>query len=143
MKNHSKAGIACAMLVIFVLFTQYAAAGPNVKLKGDVNGDQKVDLADTVLILQLLTGFPTTGVAMELDINGNRKVGLEEVNYVLQIVAGRRLASPRHAVEGLNFSPYIDANENPELGGDQITGEELESRIRIIAPYTKWIRTFG
>lgn len=114
-----------------------------MKLKGDVNGEQKVDLADTVLILQILTGFPTTGIAMELDVNGDRKVGLEEAKYTLQIVAGRRFLSPLFTVEGLNFSPYIDANENSELGGDQITEEELDSRIRMIVPFTKWIRTFG
>lgn len=48
-----------------------------------------------------------------------------------------------YRMHGLNFSPYIDDDEDPNKGGDQITDEELEERMEIIAPYTEWIRTFG
>jgi exo-beta-1,3-glucanase (GH17 family)/DNA-binding beta-propeller fold protein YncE len=44
---------------------------------------------------------------------------------------------------GINFSPYIDDDEDPNKGGVQVTDEELEERMETIAPYTEWIRTFG
>jgi len=48
-----------------------------------------------------------------------------------------------YKAHGINFSPYIDDDENPKKGGTQITDEELMERIAIVAPYTEWIRTFG
>ena len=50
---------------------------------------------------------------------------------------------PAYRTHGLNFSPYIDADEVPDLGGRQITPMELRERLELIAPYTEWIRTFG
>jgi exo-beta-1,3-glucanase (GH17 family)/DNA-binding beta-propeller fold protein YncE len=44
---------------------------------------------------------------------------------------------------GLNFSPYIADDEDPDKGGIQITDSELKERLTTIAPYTEWIRTFG
>ena len=48
-----------------------------------------------------------------------------------------------YQIYGLNFSPYIDDDEDPNKGGDQITDGELLERMEIIAPYTEWIRIFG
>ncbi|OGY25961.1 MAG: hypothetical protein A2Z24_02480 [Candidatus Woykebacteria bacterium RBG_16_44_10] len=42
---------------------------------------------------------------------------------------------------GLNFSPYMDGQDPNH--GDQISESQLRSRMAIIAPYTRWIRTFG
>lgn len=46
-----------------------------------------------------------------------------------------------YRVYGLNFSPYMDGqdpNNNPEVSEYQIM-----CRVRIVSPYTTWIRTFG
>ena len=43
----------------------------------------------------------------------------------------------------MNFSPYIADNEDPDNGVGQITEEELADRLALVAPYTRWIRTFG
>ena len=48
-----------------------------------------------------------------------------------------------YRIYGLNMGPYINDDENPNRGGNQITDEELWQRISIVAPYTKWIRTYG
>lgn len=42
-------------------------------------------------------------------------------------------------MHGLCFSPYIEG-QNP---GDQITEDQIRRRMEIIAPYTKWIRSFS
>lgn len=55
-------------------------------------------------------------------------------------------ASPASAnnislVFGLNFSPYMDG-QSPNWG-TIISEDQLRMRMKIIAPYTEWIRTFG
>jgi M6 family metalloprotease-like protein len=58
---------------------------------GDVNNDQKVNLADGIVALQILTGItPSSSVIQEADINGDGKIGMEEVIYILETVAGVR-----------------------------------------------------
>jgi exo-beta-1,3-glucanase (GH17 family) len=44
-------------------------------------------------------------------------------------------------VFGLNFSPYVDG-QDPNLGST-VTEDQLRQRLRIVAPYTRWIRAFG
>ena len=46
-----------------------------------------------------------------------------------------------YQLHGLNFSPY-EGSQDPNLGS-VISAEQIERRMRIIAPYTKWVRTFG
>jgi exo-beta-1,3-glucanase (GH17 family) len=42
---------------------------------------------------------------------------------------------------GLNFGPYEDGQDpNQEA---VVSAEQIERRMRIVAPYTKWVRTFG
>lgn len=48
-----------------------------------------------------------------------------------------------YSIQGLDVSPYIDNDDDPTRGGSQITEEELRQRIGMVAPYTKWIRTYG
>ncbi|MBT8186626.1 MAG: glycosyl hydrolase [Croceitalea sp.] len=42
-------------------------------------------------------------------------------------------------MHGLCFSPYMEG-QNP---GDQISEEQIRRRMKIISPYTKWIRSFS
>ncbi len=44
-------------------------------------------------------------------------------------------------IHGISFSPYI-GEQNPAQF-DWITPEQIESRLSIIKPYVKWIRTFS
>ena len=46
-----------------------------------------------------------------------------------------------YKVHGLNFSPYLNGQDPTE--GISLTKKEIKERMAIIAPYTKWIRTFG
>ncbi|MCA0933875.1 glycosyl hydrolase [Lutimonas saemankumensis] len=45
----------------------------------------------------------------------------------------------KNGMHGLCFSPYEEGQEP----GDQITEEQIRRRMKIIAPYTKWIRSFS
>ena len=44
-----------------------------------------------------------------------------------------------NGMHGLCFSPYQDG-QNP---GDQVTEEQIHRRMKMIKPYTKWIRSFS
>lgn len=44
-----------------------------------------------------------------------------------------------HRIHGLSFSPYV-RGQSP---GVEISGEQIRERLRIIQPYTRWIRTFA
>ena len=46
-----------------------------------------------------------------------------------------------HKIFGLNFSPYID-EQSPNHGA-VIDKKQLIERMKIVQPYTKWIRTYG
>ena len=60
-------------------------------LKGDVNGDSKVDLADAILVLQVLSNVtPSAAIYKQADVKEDQKIGLKEAIYALQEVAGLR-----------------------------------------------------
>jgi exo-beta-1,3-glucanase (GH17 family) len=46
-----------------------------------------------------------------------------------------------YQVYGLNFGPY-EEGQDPNQGA-VVSSEQIERRMRMIAPYTRWIRTFG
>ncbi len=60
--------------------------------RGDVNEDDKVDLTDAIVTLQVLTTAGGTGrtLPMAADANNDNKIGMEEVIYILQKVAETR-----------------------------------------------------
>ncbi len=57
--------------------------------KGDLNGDDAIDLKDVLLALKILAGLSET-CCDNTDVNGDNKVGMEDVIYILQRVAGLR-----------------------------------------------------
>ena len=48
---------------------------------------------------------------------------------------------PSSKVYGFGFSPYV--NEQDPNKGAVVSAEQIEKRMKIIASYTKWVRTFG
>jgi YD repeat-containing protein len=64
-------------------------------VKGNINGDDSINLADAILALKVLSGLDPVGIrsdykASDSDIDGNKKIGPEEVIYILQKVSGLR-----------------------------------------------------
>jgi exo-beta-1,3-glucanase (GH17 family) len=48
---------------------------------------------------------------------------------------------PSSKIYGLDFSPY--QNDQDPNKGAVVSAEQIEARMKIIDPYTQWIRTFG
>ncbi|MCX5836856.1 MAG: 6-bladed beta-propeller, partial [Deltaproteobacteria bacterium] len=62
-------------------------------IAGDINGDGNINIADTILALQVISGVylsPAVIIYKEAHLNGDGKIGMEEVIYILQKVAGMR-----------------------------------------------------
>ena len=64
-----------------------------------------------------------------LDLDNKTKKGLD--NLFKRVL--------KNGMHGLCFSPYEEGQEP----GDQITEEQIRRRMKIIKPYTKWIRSFS
>ncbi|MEI7672819.1 MAG: dockerin type I repeat-containing protein [Deltaproteobacteria bacterium] len=68
------------------------SGGADPFIRGDINGDRQITLADAILALQLLGRFPPAGqiINPRSDINNDGKIGLAEAIYLLQKVAETR-----------------------------------------------------
>ena len=75
---------------------QTTTVAVNTLLKGDINGDWNVDMADVIIALKVLAGMDVYGLirtdytASGVDVNGQNKIGLDEVIYIMQNVSGLR-----------------------------------------------------
>ena len=78
--------IAC---VIFQQNLKHTGKSDIVTTKaGDVNRDNKIDLGDIILCLQISCGMESAGVEYrQADVNGDNKIGLAELSYALQEVS--------------------------------------------------------
>ncbi len=59
-------------------------------VKGDVSGDDFVDLQDAIMVLQIMMGMQPPNVNFGGDVDGDGRIGLPEAIYILQKVAGMR-----------------------------------------------------
>lgn len=60
-------------------------------VKGDMDGDKMINLADAIIALKVLLGAETSsGLKKEADANGDAKMGSEEAIYILQRISGLR-----------------------------------------------------
>lgn len=48
---------------------------------------------------------------------------------------------PAYRLYGMDFSPY-EGDQDPNMG-DVVTDSQVERHLQIVAPYTRWVRTFG
>ncbi len=59
----------------------------NQTIPGDIDSGGTVDIADAILVIQIMSGTEVYSVNLYADINGDGKIGLEEVVYILQKIA--------------------------------------------------------
>lgn len=65
----------------------FTVAPQGCGVKGDINGDNKVTLADAVLALQICSGQVGFSVCKDADVNGDGKIGMAELIYILNVLA--------------------------------------------------------
>ena len=67
--------------------------GSNDSLRGDVNGDGAVNIADlNVIINAILTG----NMNMDCDLNGDNSINIADVNAVIGIILGGGAPAPNN-----------------------------------------------
>lgn len=77
-----------------------------------------------------------------MSVREGKTLALAGINYAsktdrgIQNMFNRLLKNGMH---GICFSPY----EEGQQPGDEITEEQIRRRLKIIKPYTKWIRSFS
>ena len=49
--------------------------------------------------------------------------------------------TPTYQIFGLDFSPYVDGQDPNHHS--QVSPEQLDTRLRLISPLTRWVRSFG
>jgi len=60
-------------------------AAYEITKKGDINGDDNIDLADAILILRIMTGTEITStINIKAETDGDDEIGLAEVIYIMQ-----------------------------------------------------------
>ena len=59
-------------------------------LKGDINNDTKIDLADAIMVLQVMAGSSPGQPNIASDVNSDGKIGLADAIYILQTSARLR-----------------------------------------------------
>ena len=62
--------------------------GASIGLKGDINGDEELTLKDSIIGMQMLTGYPDIQVNPGADVNCDNRIGMAEVIYVQEKLAG-------------------------------------------------------
>lgn len=110
--------------------------------EGDFDVDNDVDGSDLAIFA---ADFGRTSCATapvcEGDFDCDCDVDCSDLALFASDFGRTDCALINYKVHGLNFSPYMDSqdpNKNPDVSEYQ-----LQCRMRIINPYTKWIRTFG
>jgi hypothetical protein len=68
---------------------------PGAPPRGDINGDDAVDLADAILTLKVLSGINPGGILLNYpssgaDVNGDGQIGFEEIIHILQKASSLR-----------------------------------------------------
>lgn len=106
-----------------------------VVIKSQTNSNAVACLIENgILKSQKATATAENEVVLEVSDTGNLKTEYKFTVTVESIPVTYQLF-------GLDFSPYIN-NQDPNLGST-ISEQQLRSRMQIVAPYTKWVRTFG
>lgn len=82
---------------------------------------------ETCIITPSLTGY-----AFDPNLRETAATGTE-MNFTAVQIATQ--------IYGLNFSPYL-AGQSPSAGS-VVTEDQIRKRLSIVAPYTKWIRTYS
>ena len=67
----------------------FISVGKTYDCSGDVNGDERIDLYDAILGLQVMSYFSYSSYFVNIgsDVNINEKIGLEEILYILGVIS--------------------------------------------------------
>lgn len=88
-----------------------------------------------LLVFVLITILASASVIRTKHVNAQ-----DNLPFLLYIPLVNRAPEP-YKLDGINFSPYI-AGQIPD-SQSPISEAQIKQRLSVVAPFTKWIRTFG
>lgn len=102
----------------------------HIALKGDIDGNDVVDLGDAISVLQILAdiNLGTQKIFLDAEVNDDGRIGIEEILYILQKVGGLR---EFNVITGLRILAGIEIGDpaifrDADINGDGKIGlEEL------------------
>lgn len=71
--------------------------------------------------------------------SGPGLAGIDLPRFSEADLSGRIKSLIDGGLHGLAFSPYVDGQDNTMT----VSGEQIRSRMSVLAPHTKWVRTFS
>jgi len=137
-------GLKIVNAIMLVVLLSVARAGLAVAAfplcEGDSDGDAIVDGVDLAVFTR---DFNHTGCDSDCrgDFDCDGRVDTDDLEIFTKDFGREDCSSVEYKLYGLNFSPYMDG-QSPDRE-TLISEEQIRERLRIIAPYTRWIRTFG
>ncbi len=84
---------------IYTDYNVYWLSVASAVIKGDINGDGKVDQADAAICLDVLTGKPDANIRENYatsgaDVNGNGKIDMVELSYIMNQIRNHDTSGP-------------------------------------------------
>ena len=74
-----------------------------------------------------------------IDLGVNSKMDIDWASKTTYDLVQAFSKSLNHGAHGFCFSPYLEGQNI----GDELTEQQIEQRMDVIAPYTKWVRSFS
>jgi len=126
--------------VLLSMFWPWQAIAAFPPCEGDFNHDGIVDGADLAMFAK---NYNHSGCSQDCygDFYKDGDVDSDDLAIFAEDFGRDDCSCVEYKVHGLNFSPYMDG-QSPDWG-TVISEDQIRERLRIIAPYTNWIRTFG
>ncbi len=97
--------VICALMLIWI------PAGAEA-IKGDMDGNGKIDILDVLELLKCVTASPTSADALKGDMDGNGKAEITDVLTVLKSVT---TSTPVEENKGMQIIPDIDLRKGIQL----------------------------
>ena len=111
-------------------------------VKGDVNGDGEVNIADVNAVINIILG--NGGNNSAADVNGDHEVNIADVNMIINIILGIYVPTPDHEWVDLGLPSgtlwatcNVGAN-SPEEYGDFFAWGETEPKEKYSESNYKW-----
>ncbi len=113
-------------------------------IKGDVNGDHEVNIADVNAVINVI--LSGSGNLTAADVNGDDEVNIADVNTIINIILGGSAPTPNHEYVDLGLpSGTLWATTNvgastPEAYGDYFAWGETETKNMYNWSTYKWCK---
>jgi GPH family glycoside/pentoside/hexuronide:cation symporter len=106
-----------------------------LEISAELNKRKKQDIPKSSSYYQ--TGKLLSLSSLDFDINSVNDIDFSKMSKIE--ISQHFLKSLNSRLPGLCFSPYLEGQNI----GDQLSEKQIQKRMDIITPYTKWIRSFS